>query len=99
MVMLVVFELFEVVLVDKKMVCFVVDGGLVMNNLMVVVVIYVIYNKVDFLLVNGVEDLFVLLLGNGILSCGGKLSVGCNGECLIGCVVDIVVDGVFEIID
>lgn len=53
--------------VDGKTACLVVDGSLVMNN-PAATVTHVPHNKRDFPVVNGIEDLLVLSLGNGHLN-------------------------------
>ncbi|KAI3834579.1 hypothetical protein MKX03_009045 [Papaver bracteatum] len=76
-----------------------IDGGLVMNNPTSAAVTHVLHNKRDFPSVNGVEDLYVLSLGNGPLSNPLVEKVGSNGECSIPALVDIVLDGVSETVD
>ncbi|KAK3193793.1 hypothetical protein Dsin_025103 [Dipteronia sinensis] len=93
------FKPFSLTSVDGKTSCSAIDGGLVMNNPTAAAVTHVLHNKRDFPSVNGVEDLLVLSLGNGITSgsCGRKLRH--NGECSTSSVVDIVLDGVSETVD
>lgn len=87
------FKPFALTSVDGKTTCSAVDGGLVMNNPTAAAVTHVLHNKRDFPLVNGVEDLLVLSLGNG------HTSARLNGECSTSSVVDIVLDGVSETVD
>ncbi|KAG5063143.1 hypothetical protein GLYMA_02G147100v4 [Glycine max] len=89
------FKPFDLASVDGKTSCSAVDGGLVMNNPTAAAVTHVLHNKRDFPLVNGVEDLLVLSLGNG--SSNAK---ACESRtCSTPSVVDIVLDGVSETID
>ncbi|KAM7259809.1 hypothetical protein ACFE04_015550 [Oxalis oulophora] len=88
------FKPFPLTSVDGKTSCTAVDGGLVMNNPTAAAVTHVLHNKRDFPLVNGVEDLLVLSLGNGPLLNGNR-----NGKCSTSNVVHIVLDGVSETID
>lgn len=90
------FKPFFLTSVDGKTSCSAIDGGLVMNNPTAAAVTHVLHNKRDFPSVNGVEDLLVLSLGNGMTS-GRKRSH--NGECSTSSVVDIVLDGVSETVD
>ncbi|GMH27728.1 hypothetical protein Nepgr_029571 [Nepenthes gracilis] len=92
------FKPFELKSVDGKTSCLAVDGGLVMNNPTAAAVTHVLHNKRDFPSINGVEDLLVLSLGNGLQSGTSGCSVGRNGE-FITAVVEIVLDGVSETID
>ncbi|KAK5783915.1 hypothetical protein PVK06_038432 [Gossypium arboreum] len=69
-----------------------------MNNPTAAAITHVLHNKRDFPLVNGVEDLLVLSLGNGPSLCG-KSKVSNNGECSTSSVVDIVLEGVSETVD
>ncbi|KAI4301255.1 hypothetical protein L6164_034549 [Bauhinia variegata] len=89
------FKPFDLTSVDGKTSCTAVDGGLVMNNPTAAAVTHVLHNKRDFPSVNSVEDLLVLSLGNG--NSGRKL---CHeGKCSTPSVVDIVLEGVSEIVD
>ncbi|KHG00594.1 Patatin group A-3 [Gossypium arboreum] len=92
------FKRFPLASVDGKTSCSAVDGGLVMNNPTAAAITHVLHNKRDFPLVNGVEDLLVLSLGNGPSLCG-KSKVSNNGECSTSSVVDIVLEGVSETVD
>ncbi|XP_057534127.1 probable inactive patatin-like protein 9 [Amaranthus tricolor] len=95
-----VFEPFKLTSIDGKTVCSGIDGGLVMNNPTAAAVTHVLHNKVDFPSVNGVEDLLVLSLGNGMSNNANKLNVSSkNVGCSTACVVDIAIDGVSETID
>ncbi|CAL0300583.1 unnamed protein product [Lupinus luteus] len=89
------FKPFNFTSVDGKTSCSAVDGGLVMNNPTAAAVTHVLHNKRDFPLVNGVEDLMVLSLGNG--SSSAKTCE--NREGSTPSVVDIALDGVSETID
>ncbi|XP_061358145.1 probable inactive patatin-like protein 9 [Gastrolobium bilobum] len=89
------FEPFHFTSVDGKTTCSAVDGGLVMNNPTAAAVTHVLHNKRDFPSVNGVEDLFVLSLGNGSSNAKACEDRGCSTSS----VVDIVLDGVSETID
>ncbi|KAI3882552.1 hypothetical protein MKW92_011411 [Papaver armeniacum] len=93
------FKPYELMSVDEKTCCLAIDGGLVMNNPTSAAVTHVLHNKRDFPSVNGVEDLYVLSLGNGPLSNPLKEKVGSNGECSVPALVDIVLDGVSETVD
>jgi patatin-like phospholipase/acyl hydrolase len=89
------FKPFSLTSVDGKTLCTAVDGGLVMNNPTSAAVTHVLHNKRDFPLVNGVEDLLILSLGNG----SSNKKIRHNGVCSTSSVVDIVLDGVSETID
>ncbi|KAL9228558.1 hypothetical protein vseg_004122 [Gypsophila vaccaria] len=94
------FEPFEITSVDEKTTCVAVDGGLVMNNPAAAAVTHVLHNKVDFPTVGGVEDLLVLSLGNGTLSCRGMSEKWSgNSKMTAKSVVDVAVDGVSETVD
>ncbi|KAK9726974.1 hypothetical protein RND81_05G249500 [Saponaria officinalis] len=94
------FDPFEITSVDGKTTCVAVDGGLVMNNPAAAAVTHVMHNKVDFPTVGGVEDLLMLSLGNGTLSCrGGSEKWSGNSKMTAKCVVDVAVDGVSETVD
>ncbi|KAH9611256.1 hypothetical protein KSS87_009725 [Heliosperma pusillum] len=95
-----VFEPVQVSSVDRKTGFFAVDGGVVMNNPASAAVTHVLHNKVDFPTVNGVEDLLVLSLGNGTLSCRGSGEKWGGGSSKVAkSVVDVAVDGVSETVD
>lgn len=94
------FDPFEIASVDGKTTCVAVDGGMVMNNPAAAAVTHVLHNKVDFPAVGGVEDLLVLSLGNGTLSCrGGSQKWSGSSNVAAKCVVDAAVDGVSETVD
>nr|XP_043611296.1 probable inactive patatin-like protein 9 [Erigeron canadensis] len=88
---------FKLSSIDGKTSCLAIDGGLVMNNPSAAVVTHVLHNKRDFPLVNGVEDLLVLSLGNGDGS--GLQKVNGSGYCKSEYVVGVVRDGVSETVD
>ncbi|XP_071721041.1 probable inactive patatin-like protein 9 [Rutidosis leptorrhynchoides] len=90
---------FNLTSIDGKTSCIAVDGGLVMNNPSAAVVTHVLYNKRDFPLLNGVEDLLVLSLGNGQLNNSPLRKVNGNGYCKNQHVVNVVRDGVSETVD
>ncbi|GJW31304.1 probable inactive patatin-like protein 9 [Tanacetum coccineum] len=92
---------FKMTSVDGKTLCNAIDGGLVMNNPTAAVVTHVLHNKRDFPLVNGVEDLFVLSLGNGNGNGNGGLvrKVDKSGYCDSRFVFGVVCDGVSETVD
>ncbi|KAJ8748415.1 hypothetical protein K2173_003052 [Erythroxylum novogranatense] len=96
-----VFKPFNLTSTDGKTSCTAIDGGLVMNNPTAAAVTHVLHNKRDFPLVNSVEDLLVLSLGNGPLSGSPPRvrKVRHNGECSTSSIVDIVLDGVSETVD
>ncbi|KAH9611042.1 hypothetical protein KSS87_006918 [Heliosperma pusillum] len=95
-----VFDPFTLSSVDGKKSIVAVDGGVVMNNPTAAAVTHVLHNKVEFPTVNGVEDLLVLSLGNGTLSCRGVgENWGGNSKKMTKCVVDVAVDGVSETVD
>ncbi|XVF72406.1 hypothetical protein PTKIN_Ptkin12aG0119000 [Pterospermum kingtungense] len=91
------FKPFPLTSINDKTMCSAVDGCLVMNNPTTVAITHVLHNKRDFPSINGVKDLLVLSLGNG-LSCG-RSKVRNNIECSTSSVVDIVLDGVSEMVD
>ncbi|KAE8664870.1 putative inactive patatin-like protein 9 [Hibiscus syriacus] len=91
------FKPFPLTSVDGKTSCSAVDGGLVMNNPTAAAVTHVLHNKRYFPSVNGVEDLLVLSLGNGVSCVRSKVSN--NGECSTSSVVDIALDGVSDTVD
>eukprot|EP00268_Persea_americana_P051911 TRINITY_DN5772_c0_g1_i3.p1 TRINITY_DN5772_c0_g1~~TRINITY_DN5772_c0_g1_i3.p1 ORF type:complete len:405 (-),score=30.57 TRINITY_DN5772_c0_g1_i3:157-1371(-) len=96
------FKPFELTSVDGKTPCLAVDGGLVMNNPSAAAVTHVLHNKRDFPLVNGVEDLMVLSLGNGPSSSRAPSRRGIHGArggSHTAAVVEIVLDGVSETVD
>ncbi|MCL7032013.1 hypothetical protein MKW94_018903 [Papaver nudicaule] len=93
------FKPYELMSVDEKTCCLAIDGGLVMNNPTSAAVTHVLHNKRDFPSVNGVEDLYVLSLGNGPLSNPLTEKVRSNGECSVPALVNIVLDGVSETVD
>lgn len=95
----VTFKPFSLSSVDGKTVCNAVDGGLVMNNPTAIAVTHVLHNKRDFPLLNGVEELMVISIGNGLLTVSDKRKVNRNGECMTSSIVDIVLDGVSETVD
>ena len=92
---------FEMTSVDGKTLCNAIDGGLVMNNPTAAVVTHVLHNKRDFPLVNGVEDLLVLSLGNGNGNggMGMRKVVDKSGYCDSRFVFGVVCDGVSETVD
>ncbi|CAK8543463.1 unnamed protein product [Lathyrus sativus] len=89
------FKPFQFSSLDGKTSCSAVDGGLVMNNPAAAAVTHVLHNKRDFPLVNSVEDLMVLSIGNG----APANRVRDIRECSTSTVVDIALDGVSETID
>lgn len=93
------FKPFNLTSIDGKTSCSAIDGGLVMNNPTAVAVTHVLHNKQDFPLVNSVEDLLVLSLGNGPSSLSRGRNLSRNGECSPSWIVDIAMDGVSETID
>lgn len=93
------FKPFKLTSVDGKTTCVAVDGGLVMNNPSAAAVTHVLHNKRDFPLVNGVEDLMVLSLGNGPFGSRRPPRRSADGECSTPAVVEIVLDGVSETVD
>ncbi|GMH31026.1 hypothetical protein Nepgr_032869 [Nepenthes gracilis] len=93
------FPPFKLKSIDGKTSCLAVDGGLVMNNPTAAAVTHVLHNKRDFPSADGIQDLLVLSLGNGLLSGLPRTIVRPNGECSTASVVDIVLDGVSETID
>ncbi|PWA62029.1 hypothetical protein CTI12_AA365340 [Artemisia annua] len=70
-----------------------------MNNPTAAVVTHVLHNKRDFPLVNGVEDLLVLSLGNGNGNGLVRKVVDKNGYCDSRFVFGVVCDGVSETVD
>ncbi|GJR92848.1 probable inactive patatin-like protein 9 [Tanacetum coccineum] len=93
------FKPFPLTSVNGKTSCVAVDGGLVMNNPTAIAVTHVLHNKRDFPLLNGVEDLVVISIGNGPLSVTDSNKVDHHGMCLRSTVVGIVLDGVSETVD
>ncbi|KAF9618821.1 hypothetical protein IFM89_002689, partial [Coptis chinensis] len=93
------FKPFELSSSDGKTSCLAIDGGLVMNNPTAAAVTHVLHNKRDFPSVNGVEDLLVLSLGNGSLTCSSPMKLSRNGDCSTPSVVNIALDGVSETVD
>lgn len=92
------FHPFKFSSVDGKTSCIAIDGGLVMNNPAAAAVTHVLHNKRDFPLVNGVEDLLVLSLGNGTASSSNP-GLHHGSKCSASAIVDIVRDGVSETVD
>ncbi|GKB54683.1 probable inactive patatin-like protein 9, partial [Tanacetum coccineum] len=83
------FKPFPLTSVNGKTSCVAVDGGLVMNNPIAIAVTHVLHNKRDFPLLNGVEDLVVISIGNGPLSVTDSNKVDHHGMCLRSTVVGI----------
>ncbi|PIA33863.1 hypothetical protein AQUCO_03900009v1 [Aquilegia coerulea] len=59
---------FEVKSVDKRTKIVAIDGGVAMNNPTAAAITHVLNNKHEFPFCNGVEDLVVVSLGNGVSS-------------------------------
>ena len=81
--------------INEKTSCAVVDGGLVINNLVAAAIMHVLHNKRDFLSVNSVEDLLVLSIENEAQA----KRMNNIGECSTSTVVDIALEGVFKTVD
>ncbi|KAK6913913.1 Patatin-like phospholipase domain [Dillenia turbinata] len=92
------FRPFELTSVDGKTKCLAIDGGVVMNNPTAVAITHVLHNKRDFPLVNGVEDLLVLSIGNGMQRMS-PLKRRNEERMTASVVVDIAADGVSETVD
>ncbi|KAI7747796.1 hypothetical protein M8C21_010819 [Ambrosia artemisiifolia] len=93
------FKPFNLTSVDGKTSCLAVDGGLVMNNPTAIAVTHALHNKREFPLLNGVEDLVVISIGNGPLSVSSERKINRYGECRTSAVVDIALDGVSDTVD
>ncbi|XP_076917806.1 putative inactive patatin-like protein 9 [Bidens hawaiensis] len=94
-----VFKPFPLTSVDGKTACLAVDGGLVMNNPTAIAVTHALHNKREFPSLNGVEDLVVISIGNGLLTVSPRRKLKRNGECMTSAVVDIASDGVSDTVD
>ncbi|XP_071738240.1 probable inactive patatin-like protein 9 [Rutidosis leptorrhynchoides] len=93
------FKPFPLTSVDGKTSCVAIDGGLVTNNPTSIAITHVLNNKRDFPLVNGIEDLVVISIGNGLLCNSPIRKLNRYGRCMTSSVVDIALDGISENVD
>ncbi|KAF5184084.1 Patatin-like protein [Thalictrum thalictroides] len=73
---------FEMKSVDKRTKIIAIDGGVAMNNPTAAAITHVLNNKHEFPFCNGVEDLLVVSLGNGVSNpdCSAPNLVQISGE-------------------